>query len=331
MRIGTNPLNHKNIDSSVINKSHRVIIPIYIPNFEGYFKDSFNVLKVCLESLLITINQDTVVSLISNGSHYKINEYLNTLFKEGKVDRVVINKQNLGKMNAIITETRASFEEYITYSDADVFFDKGWLKQTHKLFLNFPRIGLVSMNPMPSSYGYSNSTIIENILCLNSKKTEVKNLCDYDDLSNFHESIGRKKIKTDELFNDRVFYLEKNGITCLIGAGHFCCTIRKTSILKYVPKEKSNKAASGGSEALYLDIPVDKSSLWRVSSCKSYVFHLGNNLDKNFVNLKFKNMKNFKESNFTFESLYMKKPNTLINIIPFFFKAKLATLLKKVM
>ena len=40
-------------------------------------------------------------------------------------------------MNAIITETRASYEEFITYADADVFFDKGWLKETFEIFKNW--------------------------------------------------------------------------------------------------------------------------------------------------------------------------------------------------
>ena len=46
MRIGFNPNSNKIIN--INEASHRVIIPIYIPNNEGYFKDSFNVFKLRL-------------------------------------------------------------------------------------------------------------------------------------------------------------------------------------------------------------------------------------------------------------------------------------------
>lgn len=327
MRIGSNPNVNKSI--RVHDASHRVIIPIYIPNNEGYFKDSFTVLKVCIESLLLTINNDTAVSLISNGSSDAVNSYLNDLYHSGKVDRVIFNKDNVGKMNAIIAETRASFETFITYSDADVFFDKGWLQQTYQMFKDIPQAGFVSMNPTPKNYSHADSTIVANFRQLLFHKKKVKDVCQFDDLLHFHSSVGRNIQFTEQMF-DATLLCVNNMKPYIIGAGHFCCTIRKSPTLPYVPEEKSYIGVSGGSESVYLDVPFDKTGLWRLSSPKAYVWHMGNVLEKAWADEKLVSLENFKESEFTFHDLPTQKPIQLVDLLPFALRTKIASLLKKV-
>ena len=52
MRIGFNP--NKDKIKEVDEYFHQVIIPVYIPNKHGYFKDSFQILVHSLESLFKT-------------------------------------------------------------------------------------------------------------------------------------------------------------------------------------------------------------------------------------------------------------------------------------
>jgi hypothetical protein len=325
MRIGSNPNNHKKIDVAIT--SHRVIIPVYIPNAEGYFADAFNVFKVCITSLLKTITTDTAVSIISNASSEEVNQYIFELWEAKKIDRAVFNKENVGKMNAIITETRASFEEFITYSDADVFFDKGWLQQTYSMFKNVDKAGFVSMNPTPSHYSHADSTLLRNLLLFKKRKTNQ--VCSYEDLAHFHKSIGKAAAHTDALFNSTVLCVGSSH-HYIIGAGHFCCTIRKTPTLKYVPKDYSTVGVSGGSETVYLDTPFDKTGLWRLSSPKAYVWHMGNVLEKEWSDEKLEGLENFQEAAFTFSDLPFKTSTFSSAVVPYFFKNKLVTLLKKV-
>ncbi|WP_299017180.1 glycosyltransferase family A protein [uncultured Polaribacter sp.] len=326
MRKGVNPNNHKTINAKSI--SHRVIIPVYIPNFEGYFKDSLNVFKVCVESLLKTINSDTVISIISNASCKEVNNYIYSLKQDNKIDRAIFNKENVGKMNAIIAETRASFEKFITYSDADVFFDKGWLKQTYTMFKNVPNAGFISMNPTPQNYGYSESTLLSNlnILFFQNKKTEE--VCSRKDLIHFHKSIGKPEEFTVQMLESKILTLENHNY--IMGAGHFCCTIKKTPTLNFVPMENSNKFASGGSEALYLDIPFNKTGLLKLSSPKSYVWHMGNVLEKDWTLTKLDEISTFKEDDFSFDSLPSAKANLILRIIPYRIRLKIIGFLKKV-
>jgi hypothetical protein len=326
MRIGSNPNNHKLIDLEI--KSHRVIVPVYIPNAEGYFADAFNVFKVCISSLIQTINDDTLISIISNACSDEVNQYIFQLLNERKIDRAVFNKNNVGKMNAIITESRSSFEEFITYSDADVFFDQGWLKQTFSMFKNVNKAGFVSMNPTPNHYSHADSTLLSNLYTVLFNKKKTNSVCSYQDLEHFHKSVGRDKKATDIMYKGHCYAISNQNY--IIGAGHFCCTIRKTPILKFVPKEQSKVGVSGGSESIYLDLPFDKTGLWRLSSPKAYVWHMGNILEKEWSNNKLQSIKNFSEEDFTFSSLPLIKSTFSSAIFPYYLKIKVISALKKV-
>lgn len=328
MRIGINPNNHKNIDFS--KKNHRVIIPVYIPNFEDYFKDALNVLKVCINSLLATINSDVAITIISNASCSEVNEYIEKLFATKKIDKAVFNTENVGKMNAIVSETRASFEDFITYSDADVFFDKGWLKETYEIFKVIPNAGFVSMNPTPNNYSYCNSTLLSNFLLFLKKKTFTKDVCSFDDLLHFNTSIGKDKKFTKKKYNSRIFLINKKNKKVILGAGHFCCTIRKKPTLNYIPMEYSKKGISGGSEAKYLDEPFDKTGLLRLSSLNSYVWHMGNVLENEWAEKKMNSLINFKEESFTFNSISSRNKTLFNKIVPYKLIKYTIPLLKKI-
>ena len=66
MRVGFNP--HKDQEESISEYFHQVIVPVYIPNFEGYFKDSFIIFKLCLQSIFDTTHNKTFITIVNNGS-----------------------------------------------------------------------------------------------------------------------------------------------------------------------------------------------------------------------------------------------------------------------
>ncbi len=81
MRIGYNP--HKDKPQSASSYFHQIIIPVYIPNQEGYFKDGFEILKLCLHSLFKTIHDKHCVTIVNNGSCELIVDYLNDFIPAG--------------------------------------------------------------------------------------------------------------------------------------------------------------------------------------------------------------------------------------------------------
>ena len=146
MRIGFNP--QKDKEQAPNDFFHQVVIPVYIPNQEGYFKDSFAILKLCLESLFKTIHEKTFVTIVNNGSDISVANYLDLLLKENKIQEL-IHTENIGKLNAILKGFAGHNIELVTISDADVLFLANWQRETYQVFESFPKAGSVS--PCPNS------------------------------------------------------------------------------------------------------------------------------------------------------------------------------------
>ena len=93
MRVGDNPMKNQKLINELF--VHRVIIPVYIPNANGYYKNSFEVLKLSFESLVKTIHSGTAITIIDNACSEEVSAYLKMLLKDGRIDQLVINNQNI--------------------------------------------------------------------------------------------------------------------------------------------------------------------------------------------------------------------------------------------
>ena len=119
MRIGYNP--HKDKPQDKSEYTHQVIIPVYIPNFDGYFKDSFEIVQQCLNSLFFTSHNKTFFTVVNNGSCKEIADYLNQLFEQQKIHEV-IHTENIGKLNSVMKGLVGNNIRLVTISDSDVLF-----------------------------------------------------------------------------------------------------------------------------------------------------------------------------------------------------------------
>ncbi|MDD3005817.1 glycosyltransferase, partial [Flavobacterium sp.] len=119
MRVGFNPNKDKVLPKS--DYTHQVIVPVYIPHQNDYFKDSFQILQLCLESLFKTCHGKTYITIVNNGSCIEVVNYLNQLQQETKVQEV-IHTTAIGKLNAILKGLSGHQFPLITITDADVLF-----------------------------------------------------------------------------------------------------------------------------------------------------------------------------------------------------------------
>lgn len=272
MRIGFNPNKDKVIAFN--NFFHQVIIPVYIPHQKDYFKDSFQILKYCLESLFKTSHKNTYYTVVNNGSCNEVVNYLNTLHQGGRIHEV-IHTSAIGKLNAILKGLVGQNFQLVTITDADVLFLNDWQKETYKIFNNFPKAGVVSTTPNSKLIRYLTSNIIfERGISNQLKFTKVKNP---EAMKAFARSIENL-----DLFNN--YHLEKyltiaNGkVKAVIGAGHFVATYRDGIFSNF--KEKSSKHSLGGeSERVLLDKPIIDNGYWRLSTEDNYTYHMGNTIE----------------------------------------------------
>jgi len=275
MRIGKNPA--KESISLEARYYHRVIVPVYIPNLEGYFADAENILNLCLGSLLHTLHPKACISVVNNGCCEPIANLLNRYYREGKIDQLVHFQENIGKIDAIYSVAKGCYEPLITITDSDVLFLAGWITEVEKSIQVFPEIGLISPCPIPALWNYKNSATLFSPLL--KWKLKLRSCTSKEDLMKFTESISAPNFYDGkEALLEKQLTITRNDVTLIVGAGHFVATMRR-EVFKAAPDRPSLRKIVGNSEREYIDIPVDKIGLFRVGTSKVLAHHLGNSLE----------------------------------------------------
>lgn len=275
MRNGVNPEKHK--EELVLQYMHRVIVPVYIPNLtDKYYRNQYAVFEIFLDELIKTINTETTaITLINNNCCDEISELI--VRQRLGIDKLVVYKENKGKVYPVLQEARATAEPFVTITDADVLFYNGWEQAVFEIFANCPRAGVVAPLPSPTLAFYENSSVFLDEY-LTGGIAYQKAMSDTD------ADIYLKGMGNDSLLNrahknhswkDYQYVLkDKNAI---IGSGHFVATYR-TSLFKGTYKYPKLKFKNG-LEREYIDMLSDQKGYYRLSTVKTYAYHMGNILD----------------------------------------------------
>ncbi len=272
MRVGFNP--HKDKPHENSDYLHQIILPVYIPNQESYFKDSFAILKLCLESIFITIHNKTFITIVNNGSCQEITDYLNQLHKQNSVQEI-IHTTNIGKINAVLKGIAGNNFSIITISDADVLFLNNWQKATYAVFEAFPKAGAICPTPSSRSLRTHTANIYWDLFF--SNKLKFREVINPEGLKRFAQSVGNSDFY-NKVQLQKQLTVENNNTTAVIGAGHFVTTYRST-VFNNLKNNFTNYKLGGTSESQFLDIPVVTKGFWRLSTADNYTYHLGNVLE----------------------------------------------------
>lgn len=320
MRRGTNPEKIK--EERNVLKKHRVILPVYIPNTEEeYYSESLEVFETCLRSLLNTINPSlTAVTVVNNNSTQLLQPILKKY--KNRIDKQVDFIENRGKIYAVLSEAKSSYEPFITIADADVLYFPGWEKEVFDIFETYPKAGIVTPLPTPNTTFTHNCCLFFDHYLRGSLKygkivsdNEVEL---YTRGLNYPVIINRDNRKFS--WKDKQYFL--NGrIKAVAGAAHFVATYR-TFLFKNVMDFPENKFKNGD-EDLFLDSIADKKGFYRLSVTKCYAYHMGNKLE----NIPIYNLSEEKMSRKKFEKIKM---NPAPLLVPFWIKKMFFKALKKI-
>jgi len=221
-------------------KTHRIIMPVYIPNEEGYYRDAFKIFTLSVNSLLNTISLErTNITIINNASIEKVDEFIRGLQENKLIDQYIYNIVNRGKADAIIGAAKASYEPLITITDADVLFQPGWIQELETAYCNNPRAGNICPYPALHLRHYSNSSTWAGNL-FQVKRNKV---VDTDTLKWLSHTLREDMFEYRDLNNQ--YYIVKGGKTYLLGAGHFVAMYRRR-IFDALPKQASLSGLKGG-------------------------------------------------------------------------------------
>jgi hypothetical protein len=271
MRVGTNPNKINDIITS--DYLHQVIIPVYIPDQEGYFKDAFEIFKLCLESLFKTSHSKTFFTIVNNGSCNEVKDFLDYLLFKNKVHEV-IHTSNIGKLNSVYKGLVGNNIELVTIADADVLFLSNWQNETVKVFEKVPKAGVVGIVPQFNMFKSNTENVVfSNLLNPKLKFLSVKNP---EAMLNFYDSIGWKRDYNEDYLKHILGIDFENEFKVVIGSGHFVATYKKAifdTIQVFSPYKM------GGKSLNYLDTRPLQKDYWRLTTYDNYAYHMGNVLE----------------------------------------------------
>mgnify|MGYP001364062863 CR=1 FL=1 len=251
----------------------------HIPFLDGYYEESLDILKLCLESLLNNTQSSFDLYVFDNGSCKEVIDYLKELYDNHQINYLILSNDNIGKVGAWNNLFGAAQGKYICYMDSDVYFNDGWLEETLEIFKSFSKAGMVTAQParrhLPK---YCNSTIdgARKDVNIEIKEGDLLpnsyiNACAY--------GLGRtpdEYFKIIEGENDILLTLGDK--KAFVSADHFQFVIKNDLIKSLLPLENIIPL---GPEAVYqLDEQVDRKKAWRLSTTKYLVHHIGNKLPK---------------------------------------------------
>lgn len=305
MRIGSNP--NKEINQEQSFYRHQVIVPVYIPNEEGYFLDALKILKICLNSIFSTVHERTFITIVNNGSCANVVKYLNELFEENKI-KELIHTDNIGKINAVFKGLSGNNIELVTITDADVMFLSDWQAETVKVFSQIPKAGVVGIVPQFKMYKrYCGNVIFDNFFNKNLKFLPVKN---QEGMIHFYDSIGWDRNYNQD-YLQYALGLSHNTVKCFVGSGHFVATYKKDVFEELFSFIGGKKAAGIGED--YIDNKPLKKGYWRLTTYDNYAFHMGNiyeewmkNIPKKIKALEYSNLNFIKHKKVSSTSYFIK-------------------------
>ncbi len=269
-RIGQNPMKW---DKGVHHPERITATTIVqIPDLSGYWEQSRDVLELCITSMRESTKVPFDLMVLDNGSCQEIQDYLLELKRQKKIQFLILSENNLGKTGGWNLLFKAAPGEIVSYADSDVYFLPGWLEASLEVLEVFPEAGMVTAQPIAggdisqlwtTKEAQNNGSISIQTGSLIPDKYLVAHL----------KGLGMPPGEFERRQQNRKDVLLKRGaVSAYATASHFQLTTTKKVIQALFP---SSTLIPLGDDQQF-DIEMKGLKLWRLSTAKYLVHHMGN-------------------------------------------------------
>ena len=283
-RIGRHPLKEKSIiESQIVPKRVTMTTIVYIPSLEGYWKESYDVLKLFFNSLNQNTNQPFDLMVFDNGSCKEIIDYLFKLRDEGIIQFLILSDKNIRKLGALNYLLQSAPGEYVSYADSDVYFLPGWLDESLKALATIPEAAKVTALPIVGgdtthiSKGCYQKANSDSTITVETGKLVPDTYIEAHSIS-----IGKSLDEFNQSHPDRVdTKLTRKEISVYLSTADFQFTIRNNAIYDAVPLVIKNH--NDYFDPIYspvLEKKLEQSGWWQISTDKFLIHHMGNKIPK---------------------------------------------------
>lgn len=277
MRQGKNP--YKGRVKKFAPQKVTVILITCIPHFEGYFKGSLDVLKLCLGSLWKNTDLPFDLMVVDNGSTEKVTRYLLHLKDKNLIQYLILNSTNIGVFNAYNIAFPSAQGEYIAYSDQDCFYYPGWLSKHLEVFETFPNVGSVSGKYVSGGHHIENTL---KTIKSNPWKTE-RFTVPKDWNEEWAKGLGddpEEFLKRPDVLNCQTYLVEKDGVKVFPGGCGFQFMTRRKVIQRFLPLQYPSFV--GGGDSL-LHKMIDEAGYLRLTTFEKCTMHMGNSITEDWI------------------------------------------------
>lgn len=131
----------------------------YIPFLSGFYAETLDVLKVCMESMRKDAGLPFDLMVFDNGSCAEVRDFLIREKEEGRIQYLILAEKNMGKGGAWNIMLAGAPGEIIAYTDSDVLFSPKWLSRSVEILETFPNVGMVTARPFRTPPEFYESTL----------------------------------------------------------------------------------------------------------------------------------------------------------------------------
>ncbi len=274
MRRGQNPA--KFVDHVARPQPVTVAVLTYAPFLSGYFAQSLDVLRACLESLWANSDVPHDLLVFDNGSCREVVQFLSEAHAAGRIQYLILSQKNLGKGGAWNIIFEAAPGDILAYSDSDALFHPGWLSKSIAILNAFPNVGMVTSRPFRTPMEFCRSTL-RWAETTPGVEIERGQFIPWEVFREFDMSLGQSEDEVRQRYESTEdIRLRYQGVCAHVGASHYQFVARKEVLRQFVPFHMDRPMG----QVRQLDRRMDEAGYLRLMTPEPLMTNVSNTLEQ---------------------------------------------------
>jgi glycosyltransferase involved in cell wall biosynthesis len=272
MRKGQNPAKFV----KDVARPERITVALlnYIPFLSGFYAETLDVLKVCMESMRKDAGLPFDLMVFDNGSCPEVRDFLVKEKEEGRIQYLILAGKNMGKGGAWNVMLAGAPGEIIAYTDSDVLFSPGWLSRSVEILEIFPNVGMVTARPFRTPPEFIESTLkwageAEHVIL------EEGQFIPWQTFLEFNLSLGQTEEENKKVYSEtKDWRIQYKGVTAIAGASHWQFTAYKSRLQQFLPFDMDKPMG----QVRQLDKRMNEAGLLRLMVSDPLAMNMSNTL-----------------------------------------------------
>lgn len=197
MRKGQNPA--KFVKDVARHERITVALLNYIPFLSGFYAETLDVLKVCMESMRKDAGLPFDLMVFDNGSCEEARDFLVNEKEERRIQYLILSEKNVGKGGAWNVILAGAPGEIVAYTDSDVLFSPNWLSRSVEILETFPSVGMVTARPFRTPPEFYESTLK---WARENAKLEEGQFIPWETFLEFNLSLGQTEEENRKVYEE---------------------------------------------------------------------------------------------------------------------------------